>query len=52
MFITQLLNRANSMMWAAIQKTKQNKTKQNITPAVMRHQHQMYMRFHIVLWTK
>ena len=27
MFITQLLNRASSMMWAAIQ--KQNKTKQN-----------------------
>ena len=34
-------------------KTKQNKTKQNkkkkkkknITPAAMRHQHQMYMRF-------
>ena len=53
MFITQLLNRASSMMWAAIQKnkTKQNKNKnkkqktKNITPAAMRHRHQMYMRF-------
>ena len=56
MFITELLNSASSMMWAAIQKNqnktkqKQNKTKQkkkkkkNITPAAMRHQHQMYMR--------
>ena len=42
MFITQLLNRASSMMWAAIQKNKQNK---NITPAAMRHRHQIYMRF-------
>ena len=55
MFITQLLNRASSMMWAAIQnKTKkQSKTKKKQTnkqtnkkpPAAMRHQHQMYMRF-------
>ena len=39
MFITQLLNRASSMMWAAIKKKK------NITPAAMRHQHQMYVHF-------
>ena len=49
MFITPLLNRASSMMWAAIQKQtnkqKQNKTKKNIPPAAMRHQHQMYMHF-------
>ena len=52
MFITQLLNRASSMMWTAIQKKKNNKQtnknknkKKNITPAAMRHQHQMYMRF-------
>ena len=48
MFITQLLNRASSMMWAAIQKNKKqnkNKNKKNITPAAMRHQHQIYMRF-------
>ena len=51
MFITQLLNRASSMMWAAIQKktnrqTNKNKTKQkNITPAATRHQHQMYDAF-------
>ena len=44
MFIMQLLNRASSMMWAAIQKKKKKK-KKNITPAAMRHQHQMYMRF-------
>ena len=32
MFITQLLDRPSSMMWAAIQKKKkQNKTKQNKT---------------------
>ena len=41
MFITQLLNCASSMTWAAIQKKK----KETITPAAMRHQHQMYMRF-------
>ena len=40
MFITQLLNCTSSMMWAAIQKKKKN-----ITPAAMRHQLQMYMRF-------
>ena len=49
MFITQLLNRASTMMWAAIKKkqskTKQKKKQKNITPAAMRHQHQMYMRF-------
>ena len=45
MFITQLLNRASSMMWAAIQKTNKQTNQKNITPAAMRHQHQMYMRF-------
>ena len=41
MFITQLLNCASSMMWAAIQKKKKKKK----THAAMCHQHQMYMRF-------
>ena len=43
MFITQLLNCASSMMWAAIQNNNNNNN--NKTPAAMRHQHQMYMRF-------
>ena len=45
MFIKQLLDRASSMMWAAIQTLKKKRKEKPITPAAMRHQHQMYMRF-------
>ena len=43
MFITQLLNRASSMMWAAIQnknKTKQNKKKKKNTTTTTTKQQQ------------